>query len=517
MRTRKRAVMLLFTALLITSMCTTIPTSAQEPGAGIMQSDDAKNLTFEQNRMYMYGNNNDGGSPDMWPMWTHSSATDTESDDSISEQNAVGDPNNGGGPRSFTFEGTHPVAQATGIDNSIAINGKVKLAIFCDIEQGQCSKQIDVVLRLGNRDLAVQTIPQPDEDNFYEFEFFVNDNEIPAGEAFGLRVTFQKPSTLLAGYTIYLGNQNSFMDIPVLPPYKESVPGLDNPDGYVSPYADASGYKSVETNSTSIIGLIIWGIIGIGIFISGFMFIPPIPMRELSILLTGMGVLVSMLVAPIIAGPMSTSFAADPDDPDVWTAEEIAQLEERDGTFLGDELVEGYSFKFYAEYEMVYTAKDGSETMSGLGHEEHEELLGDQAISRRGREYVQLYFSLFHMDLTPGQAILADITIVNITDPTTGQIRFVPSHWDHPNSEQTVTVDGQTSIRYAIPHAQCTIFGEESTWGNYAHIATAVGILLGGVGFWMAFRSRDVVDNHEVNYDEENEWEDEELEELEDI
>ncbi|MEC9090107.1 MAG: hypothetical protein VYC11_01935, partial [Candidatus Thermoplasmatota archaeon] len=166
--------MLLFTALLLSSMCATIPTTAQEPTVGIMQSDDAKNLTFEQNRMYMYGNNNDGGSPDMWPMWTHSSATDTESDDSIGETNAVGDPNNGGGPRSFTFEGTHPVAQATGIDNSIAISGKIKLAIFCDIEQGQCSKQIDVVLRLGNRDLAVQTIAEPDADNFYEFEFFVN-------------------------------------------------------------------------------------------------------------------------------------------------------------------------------------------------------------------------------------------------------------------------------------------------------------------------------------------------------
>ena len=48
-----------------------------------MQSDDAKNLTYEQNRMYMYGNNDQGGAPDSWPMWTHSSPTDTQSDDTL--------------------------------------------------------------------------------------------------------------------------------------------------------------------------------------------------------------------------------------------------------------------------------------------------------------------------------------------------------------------------------------------------------------------------------------------------
>ena len=71
------------------------------------------------------------------------------------------------------------------------------MAIFCDVEQGQCSKQVDIVLRLGNRDLAVQTVAVPDEDNFYAFEFFVNDDEIPEGEAFGVRLTFQKPQSTI--------------------------------------------------------------------------------------------------------------------------------------------------------------------------------------------------------------------------------------------------------------------------------------------------------------------------------
>ena len=213
---------------------------------------------------------------------------------------------------------------------------------------------------------------------------------------------------------------------------------------------------------------------------------------------------------------MSTSFAEDPDDPDVWTAEEIAQLGERDGTFLGDEMVEGYTFTFYAEYDDVYTTKDGSETITGLGHEQYEDILGDPDISRRGREYVQLFFSLFHMELTSGQAISAEITIVNVTLPN-GEIVYVPQHIDHPNSLQEVTVEGDTSLRFAIPHALCTLYGEDSTWGKFAHISTVLGILLGGIGFWMAFRGESSGEDDE-DFEEDEEWDEEdELGELEDI
>ena len=68
------------------------------------------------------------------------------------------------------------------------------------------------------------------------------------------------------------------------------------------------------------------------------------------------------------------------------------------------------------------------------------------------------------MDLTPGQAITAEITIVNVT--MDGETVYLPQHIDHPNSLQEVTVDGDTSFRFAIPHALCTLYGEDSTWGN---------------------------------------------------
>ncbi len=120
MRARGRGAVVLFGVLLFASLFATIPTTAQEPGVGVMQSEDPRNLTFEQNRMYMYGNS-DTGAPDTWSMWTHSAPTDSTSDDSVGEGNLPGAANNGGGPRSFTWEGTNPVSEALPIDNSIDV------------------------------------------------------------------------------------------------------------------------------------------------------------------------------------------------------------------------------------------------------------------------------------------------------------------------------------------------------------------------------------------------------------
>ena len=202
----QRAVITLFGVLLFATLFATIPTSAQEPGAGVMQSEDARNLTYEQNTMYMYGSNDDGGPQSSWPMWTHSAPSDVDSDESLSESNVPGDENNGGGPRTYTWDGSNPSDEPIPVDNSIPITGAIHLTIVCNVEQDQCSKQVTIVLRLGNRDLAQQAIDQPDEDNYYHFEFYFNDEEIPAGETFGLRMSFQKPQGFTDGYNLYFGN-----------------------------------------------------------------------------------------------------------------------------------------------------------------------------------------------------------------------------------------------------------------------------------------------------------------------
>ncbi len=519
MRARGRGVIALFGVLIFATLFATIPTTAQDADAGIMQADDPRNLTFDQNRMFMYGNS-DTGAPDTWSMWTHSAPNDVESDDSVGEGNIPGTANTGGGPRTFTWVGTNPVSEPLPIDNSLAITGKVNLVIYCDIlEQNSCSKQIDIILRLGNRDLAVQTVSEPDEDYFYEFEFFVNVEEVPADETFGLRISFQKPQSTDGGYTLYLGgngNDASYMDIPVVAPYEPVVPGLDAAE-YVSPYAQASGYNLESANSTSMIGFVFWALLGIGVFVAGFMFLPPIPMKELSILFTGLGLLVSMTVAPIIAGPLQMG-KVNPDDPDVWSIDELIQLDERPGSFLGDAFVEDYEFSIYVEYDDVFITNDRGEKISGLGFEEYALLFEDPEVPQRGKEYVQLYFSLFHIDLRPGQAVLAQSMIVNSTNPATGESSLVPLHacmdctdpdsggaWE--TKMVTVTIAGEDSERFAIHHVLCEIIGVDSSWGVYAHGLTALGILMGGIGFWMSFRQ-----NRQYDDDDEEDEPDEDFE-----
>ena len=518
MRARGRGVIALFGVLIFATLFATIPTTAQDAGAGVMQADDPRNLTFDQNRMFMYGQAT-AETSSTWQTWTHSATNDVESDDRLSEGNYPGDANNGGGPRSFTFDGSNPVSEPLAIDNSIPVTGNIHLLIICDLEQNACTKEITVVLRLGNRDLAQQTINQPDEDNNYMFEFFINQEEVKADETFGLRVSFQKPQSVNPndGYILYLGPGESWMDIPVMAPYEPVVPGLDAAE-YVSPYAQASGYNLESANSTSLLGFVFWGLLGIGVFVAGFMFLPPIPMKELSILFTGLGLLVSMTVAPIIAGPLQMG-KVNPDDPDVWSIDELIQLDERPGSFIGDAFVEDYEFSIYVEYDDVFMANDGGEKISGLGYEEYASLFEDPEVPQRGKEYVQLYFSLFHIDLRPGQAVLAKSMIVNSTNPATGESSLVPLHAcmdctdpDTGGAWQpqviTVTINGEDSDRFAIQHVLCEIIGVDSTWGVYAHGLTALGILMGGIGFWMAFRQNRQYDDEDDEEEPDEDFED---------
>ena len=177
MRARGRGVIALFGVLVFATLFATIPTTAQDTGPGVMQADDPRNLTFDQNRMNLYGQAT-AESSSTWQTWSHSASNDVESDDRLSEGNYPGDANNGGGPRDFTFDGSNPVAEPLALDNTIPVTGNVHLLIICDLEQGQCTKQVTIVLRLGNRDLAQQTIDQPDEDDNYAFEFFINQEEV---------------------------------------------------------------------------------------------------------------------------------------------------------------------------------------------------------------------------------------------------------------------------------------------------------------------------------------------------
>ena len=149
-----------------------------------------------------------------------------------------------------------------------------------------------------------------------------------------------------------------------------------------------------------------------------------------------------------------------------------------------------------------------------MGYEEYASIFEDPEVPQRGKEYVQLYFSLFHIDLRPGQAVLVKSMIVNSTD-SSGETTLVPLHacMDCTNPDTgaklevkdvKVTVNGEDSTRFAIQHVFCEIIGEDSSWAVYVHIMTALGLLMGGVGFWMSFRQN----REHVDDDEDDDWDD---------
>jgi|GEM_PF-452561 len=478
------------------------PTNADSGDVTVMQEgDDPRVTTYQRNITYFYGDKDSSIRFDQWPMWTHAQSADANSDDDVWEQNQapLGDPNFGGGPRDFTFRGEYPANVSLGLDEARPITGFVTLDITCPLANDACSKQTTIVLRLGENDIAQQTIEMPDDQNRYNFEFYHGLDEIPAGEVFGLRVSFTKGSQEGDGYTLYMGQNNIEMFLPILQPYEERVPGLELEDGesYVSPYSKSGGFIEVDAASTSWFGLIFFFFLTLGILVGGFALMPAIPFKEAAIVLTGLSLMTTLFILPLISGPMAMGAAADVDDPSVYSIDELAAMDEREGTFLGDDLLAGNEFQVWVSYKQVYTRKNPAtgEPIWGLGFEKSTDSLSDTSTGRRGKEFVQLYFSMLAVNPAPGQGVLINVKLINYTD-VNGISRTVPQ-WADPNAANAefVQIDEEFGGRWLVWANEgdggdtIKVFGIPFQWRLYPLIATAIGLLLGGVGFWMSFKT----------------------------
>ncbi len=497
------AVLTLFGIMMVASLTTA---SGIDPGASTMQDEPDPNrmLTFEQPILYMYGDDSEGDRT-QWTTWNHAESNDGQSASSFFEGNLFGDANAGGGIREFTFDGTDANENATGIDAEQPITGTLNLAINCS----GCSKEVTLTLRIGAQnglaDMTSITLAGPDEADgdiyTYSFEGH-NIDELEGGEVFGIRLQFTKSSGITDSYTLSLGRDNFEMTVPVLPPYEEEVPGLELEEGkdYVSPYAvGTAGFTTQEVATNGSWMPILMLLVSIGI-VAGIMFLmPPTGIfKVLTVVLVGIGMIASFTIIPIVSGPVALAAAVDESDPNVYTIDDIAAMQERDGTFLG-ELTAGTEFQVYIPYDMVYRARDLEMNgwHYGLGFESSAETLSDPAeSSSRGREYVQLYFSMTDVDLTPGSAIILNVKMINTTD-STGESRVVPQ-WAVPGDEgnQFWVKDDTFGGRWVIPEkdingdSNVELVGVKYTWQNYPLLLTLLGFILGGVGLFQWTRSR---------------------------
>jgi hypothetical protein len=368
---------------------------------------------------------------------------------------------------------------------------------------------VTLTLRIGAQnglaDMTSITLAGPDEvdGDIYTYSFEGhNIDELEGGEVFGIRLQFTKSSGITDSYTLSLGRDNFEMIVPVLPPYEEEVPGLELEEGkdYVSPYAvGTAGFTTQEVAKSGIGGPILMLLVSIGI-VAGIMFLmPPTGIyKVLTVVLVGIGMIASFTIIPIISGPVALATAVDESDPNVYSIDDIAAMQERDGTFLG-ELTAGTEFQVYIPYDMVYRARDLEMNgwHYGLGFESSAETLSDPAeSSSRGREYVQLYFSMTDVDLIPGSAIILNVKMINATD-SAGESRVVPQ-WAVPGDEgnQFWVKDDTFGGRWVIPEKDINgdtnveVVGVKYTWQNYPLLMTLLGFILGGVGLFQWTRAR---------------------------
>jgi hypothetical protein len=219
--------------------------------------------------------------------------------------------------------------------------------------------------------------------------------------------------------------------------------------------------------------------------------------------------------------------AYDANDPDFWTIDEIAGLDEREGTFLGDDLVADTHFMLYIEYSDIYRARDADMGgyHYGLGFEKYGDTLGSATESTpRGREYVQLYFSLFHQfDPSVASAMIVHVRLVNDTsDPENA--RIVPQ-WAVADGEgnQFWEINPELGGRWLIPEKSADgkmvveLIGIPYTWQFYPLFSLIVGFALGGFGFWSWTKARREIyaqddDDDDFDFDDDDfDFDDEDL------
>ena len=421
-------------------------------------------LSYNRPTLFMYGIQENAQTHDKWVLWNHAALTDSETDDNLFEQNqplALGDPNNGGGTREFAFKACvenscNPGNSTLMLDDNKSVEGFFTLNIFCQNDAG-CRRDASITIGDANRGTDLQTIflEGPDEvgGDRYSFAFDqVKLEEINPGDIFDFRISFTKSSGQGDYYDLGLGREYFEITFPILPPEVSEVNvDLDEFGKWNSPYTNSElGFVEQSVSTNSITGPIVWAILCITLLICGLIFLPPIPFKPIFIPSISILLLLSMSLAPIISW-MDVSSQRNATNPNLYTVDELAGLYPQEGSFLGD-LKADDKFEIWIEYDQLYRkkveVKGEQKFVYGLGMEKYNDALADtESTSQKGREFVQLYFSLLEFDASKGSGVLLKVQLVN-----DAQSEKIVPHWalSSKYSENNVSI-GTAQYRWMIP------------------------------------------------------------------
>ena len=514
MRSRKfaRKQTLLALILILFFVIQSVPTQAESP---ILQDNtgfnEVRTLSFERSTLFMFGEQINDQPVNQWPTWNHANNADEgNSDDSFSEDGVpiLGNPNNGGGSREFSFKGCvdsscSPNNDSIPLIEGESVFGSLTLNIGCN--SGGCRTDITVTLSMNGNDLQsiyMESGNAEGNDAKYEFVFDqakFTDNIIPAGAEFDVRISFQKPAGTLDFYTLYLKDEFT-ITFPMMPEVVYPIPESDfNPvDGeWRSPYTTSgSGFTSKEVQSNSIVMPIIMFIILTTCIIVFSIMSPPLNWAKIpaAIILIS-SLLIPILVAPIISYIEVNKYQNTDTDPNTYSITDLIGMQTQQGSFIGDLLPE-YNFNLWVDNSYIFSNSLKNNTgeqqnIFAMGFENYEELIENEIdSSKHGRMILQLYFSILEIDPSDGTGVLINITLVN--DTAINQI--VPNYATQKEGQKVFLTEGNP--RWVIPQESITIIGKKLDWRLYPLIGLLPAIGLLSYAIYAEFKNNDSEDEY---------------------
>ena len=256
---------------------------------------------------------------------------------------------------------------------------------------------------------------------------------------------------------------------------------------------------------------IFFGILLLAGAICGVVFTPGMPAMTGAAVLTCLSLIGTMVAAPIVSY-IDIAQNSDVDmQPNMYTVDQFASLEASTGSFLTD-FSDGDEFEIWVPlngnevYSKSIQHNGRSAILWGLGHEEHNELLGNSEITTiGGREAIQLYFSSiiqYTDDL--------DCTENSNENDTTGDTKTdACAEYDLTKSGGVVLKvvlgqDGESvrpinnvnvtltdgSPRNAVLWTDTDAMGMPQTWRMYSLVGMVPAIICLGLGIWNIVNSQ---------------------------
>jgi hypothetical protein len=457
--------------------------------------------TSHTNRyMSMFGIQGDG-QYSAWETWTHA-GQDSDTDDSFFEDNIPGQANSGGGKRSFNFAGSAPYPEVVRLDKNRPFSGEFTLTINCP-ESQTCTKDVRIDILYGQSVIgSVNLGPSEGTTNFYEYNVSHNLDEIEENVTLGVHIEFDKPHDFSGGYTLYLNN-DFILAVPTLPPEKFV---FEVPEGgsYESPYASMnSGFGEVDVDGYSIFTPIAWAISVIVVGVLLIVFIPRLAWKVPAILVTMVGLIVSLSIMPVVV--MSLPYDEAKLSKSIYTLDQLASLGKGNEQFLTG-LHLNDEFQIWIPLDSVYSnsvdvnTSEGRDSMFvyGLGLDQYEDAFSDpSATSKYGLSKIQGFFSLLAVNPSEGHGVIIDVELVKKCESCS---EIVPS-WgttvgatSSPTNDTTlVSINNGGLFIHVVPESAITVTNLDPTWLNTPlYSGIGAGILFLSIGGFLQYRASTV-------------------------